>query len=210
MTRHIYITGADGVGKTTQVDRLEARLRQSTTVNRVWLRFPVVTSLPLLLYARLFGYTRYRVVEGVRVGAWEFHRSRLLRSVFPWAQYFDTLVHAGLKVYLPLLRGQRLLFERYALDVLVDLMVAIGDYNLHRRPVGRLLLRLVPKQTHVVILDAPEEVIRDRRADVRHDPVLDARLQAYRALARDLFLLRIISLESIELVAAQIEMAVGE
>jgi hypothetical protein len=181
----IYVTGADGVGKTTQVDRLEARLRAlgGRPVRRVWLRFPVLLSAPLLAYARLTGLTRYEHVAGHRVGAWRFSGSRVMTSVFPWAQWLDTLVLSLPRLWWPLLRGERLLIERHAIDVLVDLMTALEDPNLPERPVGRRILALVPRDTIVVILDAPYETVRARRVELDADPMLESRLLAFRALA---------------------------
>jgi hypothetical protein len=181
----IYVTGADGVGKTTQADRLEARLRDlgDRPVRRVWLRFPVLVSAPLLAYARLAGLTRYERVAGRRVGVWRFAGSKLMTSVFPWAQWLDTLVFSLPRVSWPLMRGNRLLIERHAIDVLVDLMTALEDPMLPERPVGRRLLALVPRNTRVVILDAPYETVRARRQELEADPMLEARLLAFRALA---------------------------
>jgi len=183
--RHYYITGVDGIGKTTQVNRLERRLANERT-HRVWLRFPFVISLPLLVYARFFGFTRYEVFDGVRVGAWEFHRSALLRTLFPITQYLDTVLLSIGKVWVPLLLGRTMLFERYALDVMVDMMVATGRPALHRGLLGYLFTRLIPRHTVVVILDAPVKQLRSRRPDLKHDRLMEARAQAYAVISRHL------------------------
>jgi len=184
MNRHIYVTGIDGVGKTTQVDRLVSRLTPQFRMRRVWLRFPVLVSLPLLVYARIRGHTVYTTDGGVRVGSWEFQDSRLLRSCFPWAQLIDTVLLGAARTCLPRLLGYTLVFERYALDVLVDVMAATKDMTLHRRPVGLCFAALVPKGTRVVILDAPVGEVRLRRADLRIDPALETRARIYRGLAQ--------------------------
>ena len=181
----IYLTGADGVGKTTQADRLQARLHtvDSRAVRRVWLRFPVLLSAPLLAYARLAGMTRYERVAGQRVGEWRFAGSKVMTTLFPWAQWLDTMALSLPRVWWPLVRGNRLLIERHAIDVLVDLMTALDDPTLPERPVGRRLLALVPRNTRVMILDAPYETLRTRRVELRADPMLEARALAFRALA---------------------------
>lgn len=184
MTHHYYITGVDGIGKTTQVDLLTKRLT-TKRVHRVWIRFPALVSLPLLVYARLRGFTRYETTDGVRVGAWEFHRSPLLRLAFPLAQYLDTFLLSVPLVWLPQMLGRTLLFDRYALDVLVDTMVAIGDPNLHRTLVGRAMLRLIPAGTKLAVLHAPSEEVRLRRPDLLLDPLLARRSEAYKTLADD-------------------------
>lgn len=203
MSRHYYITGVDGIGKTTQVDRLERHLSDRRT-HRVWLRFPIVLSLPLLVYARLFGFTCYETFDGVRVGAWEFHRSALLRTLFPIAQYVDTVLHSIGKVWLPMMRGRTLLFERYAIDVLVDTMVATGQSSLYQGLLGNLFLRLVPRRTHIVILDAPVPQIRQRRRDLLHDPAIEARARAYVDVARHLRCSVIPAEDAVDVVEASI------
>jgi len=207
MKRHYYITGVDGIGKTTQVDRLEQRLAKVAPTHRVWLRFPVLFSFPFLVYARLFGFTRYAVIDGVRVGAWEFHRSSLLTVLFPWVQLIDTIIYSLPKVWWPLLRGKTLLFERYALDILVDLMAATGNFQLHTHLIGQLFLNLIPKGTQIIILDAPIAEIRKRRADLEHDPAIIRRVQAYQKLAHHLNLKVVAAHRSITEVEHQIQEA---
>src|SRR5690606_7632578 len=140
-------------------------------------------SLPLLIYARLSGFTRYEIIDGVRIGAWEFYRSPLLRFCFPLTQLVDTVLLSIPKVWIPLLFGKNLLIERFALDVLVDVMVATRQDAFHMSRLGRLFIRLVPKGTRVVLLQAPAEAIRRRREDLRSDPQLEQRARASEDLA---------------------------
>lgn len=204
MKQHYYITGVDGVGKTTQMDRLEAKLAETHDVKRVWLRFPVLFSFPLLVYARLFGYTKYQTVDGVRVGAWEFYRSRLLKTLFPWTQLLDTLIIGFFKVQIPRLQGKTLLFERYALDILVDVMVALGTNSLHKKLVGKLFLGLLPERTRVTILDAPEDVIRQRRPDLRYDTALQPRLYLFRDLTAEFAFHKVNASQPVDAVTANL------
>lgn len=185
-SRFIYITGCDGTGKTTQAELLlsylEAMGRQP---QHLWLRFPFFLTLPLLAYARWRGYSWYEETDGVRHGYWDFRNSWLLRKLLPWLLLADASLAALVKVDLPLMRGRTLVCERFVLDMLVDLAVAFNDPDFHLRMPGRLFLRLLPGRAMIIILDVDVETIRQRRADLRVDRRLSARLGAFRCLARD-------------------------
>lgn len=207
MTRHYYITGIDGIGKTTQVDLLQQQLVGQRT-HRVWLRFPMICSLPLLIYARLTGLTRYETFDGVRVGAWEFYRSPILRTLFPFTQYLDTFIISVAKVWIPLLLGKTLLFERFALDVLVDVMVATRRDTLHTSLLGRLYIRLIPQRTLVVIMKAPVETVRQRRADLHSDPLIEQRAATFEDITHHFGYAAVQADQPIHEVAASIHRAV--
>lgn len=187
--RFIYITGCDGTGKTTQAERLLVRLRRVGIEPRhLWLRFPFFLTLPLLVYARLRGCSWYEEQNGVRQGYWDFRPSWLLRNLFPWVLLLDATLAALVKVYLPLWLGRTIVCERFVLDMLVDLAVALDDPEFHRRLPGRLYVRLLPQEASITILDLDAETIRARRADLEVDKQLDARLRAFRSLASRLSL----------------------
>jgi hypothetical protein len=185
----IYITGADGTGKTTRAQFLLQRLQYcNIRCNHLWLRFPFFFSLPLLAYARWRGYSWYEVCNGVRHGYWDFEHSLVLRTMFPWIFLLDATLAALLRVYLPLCFGATIVCERFVLDMLVDLAVALNNPAFHRDLPGLLYLRLLPPRSKTVILDLDGDTIRERRQDLQYDRRLDARLEMYRRLASDLSL----------------------
>ena len=183
----IYLAGADGTGKTTRARAIADWLGQHGVRCRyVWFRWPHMLSLPLLGYCRLRGLTRYRVIDGIRYGSWEFHRSRLVSALFPWLWLLDTAVVALVRVYVQRWRGFTVICDRFAYDALVDLMLAVDDDRLFTRAVGRLFLRLVPKNGLVLVLDADEAALRERKADLTHDYRLTRQREFYLRLARHL------------------------
>jgi thymidylate kinase len=180
----IYITGADGTGKSTQAQLLLEHLQcNGVRCRHLWLRFPFCLSLPLLAFARWRGYSWYEETEGVRHGYWDFCGSWLMRVVFPWVLLVDASIAGLFRVHLPLLLGETVVCERFVLDMLVDLAVAFSDCSIYVNLLGRLFTSLLPGDARVVVLDLDADTIRERRPDLQSDKRLDARLQAFRHLS---------------------------
>lgn len=186
MGRLIYITGADGTGKSTQARLLIQHLQgRGIRCRHLWLRLPCFFSLPLLAYARWRGYSWHKVTDGVDHGYWDFRSSWGLRTLLPWVLLLDAALAAVGKVYIPLWLGKTIVCERFVLDMLIDLTIAFDDCRLHHRLPGRLYPRLIPRDATIIVLDLDAETIRERRADLRPDRRLEARLSAFRRLSAD-------------------------
>ena len=89
MASIISFSGPDGVGKSTLAEATTAELRRlGLRAKKVWFRWPLLLSAPLVLYGRLRNlYERDDVNK--RRGPRAFSRSRWLSSIFPWAQAAD-------------------------------------------------------------------------------------------------------------------------
>ena len=185
--RLICIIGADGTGKTTVArDVMDALERRGVHCHYTWFRFQHLLSLPLLAYCRLAGLIHYVYADGTRYGGWEFYRSRIMKRIAPWLVGLDAWVLGLVRVRLPLWRGETVVCDRFVYDTLVDLMVATRDGRVHHRLVGRLLLKIVPRDAPVVCLDLPEGIILARRPSMAHDPHLSLRRRYYLELAGEL------------------------
>jgi hypothetical protein len=204
--RFFYITGCDGTGKTTQAKLLLAHLEeQGIPAQHLWMRFPFFFTLPLLVYARLRGFSWYEEHNGIRQGYWDFHRSWLLRNLVPWILLLDAALAAVGKVYFALWRGKTIVCERFVLDMLVDLEIALRDPGLHRRLPGRLFLRLLPQDARIAILELDPDTLRSRRADLRIDRRLEDRVAAFRRLIMDQSLTSLSSHMSIDRLSREIQ-----
>ena len=182
--RFIYITGCDGAGKTTQAQLMIARLRaEGQKVRHVWLRFPFLLSVPLLIYARWRGLSWSEKTNGVRHGYWDFSRSILLRSLLPLLLFGDACLAGAIRIYLPLLLGRTVVCERFVLDMIADLTVAYGDLSFLTSYQARLYLRLIPPESAITILEVDEKTIRNRRPDLESDRRLTERLELYKKIA---------------------------
>ncbi|MBK9944787.1 MAG: thymidylate kinase-like protein [Kouleothrix sp.] len=150
----------------------------------LWLRFPFFVSIPLLVYARLRGYSWHEESPEGRHGYWDFGRSRLLRSVLPWLLVLDAWLAAVRRVYIPLWDARPIVCERFVIDMLVDLAVAFDDVALHQTLPGQLLVRLIPHEAVVIVLDLDAQTVRARRADLIEDRRLEAKLAMFRQVSQ--------------------------
>lgn len=185
----IYITGCDGTGKTTQSALMLQKLRrQGVEPRHLWLRFPFLTSIPLLAYARWRGYSHYEEIvsevgKSVRHGYWDFEQSWLLRAFLPWFMVVDVLIAAIRKVYIPLWQGQTIVCERFALDTAIDLSIGLSEPEfIHKMP-GKLFLQVIPDLDRIAVLDLSDQLARHRRHDLASDRRLAQRLSSYREMA---------------------------
>jgi thymidylate kinase len=208
--RFIYLTGCDGTGKSTQVELLVNWLKQEDVkVSHLWLRFPFFFSLPFLVYARLRKFSWVEVHAGIRYGYWDFRSSWLMKHLFPWVYFLDAALASCWNVYIPLWAGATIVCERFVLDMIVDLSIALADSEFHASMVGHLFQKLLPKQSQIILLSLNASTIRSRRHDLVWDRTLEGRIQAYQNIAQANGIGVISSVESMQTVHRQISHQIG-
>ncbi len=183
---NIYITGTDGSGKTTILNDIEFEFESQLKLTKhVWIRSPKILSKPLMAYCRLVGLTKYKTLNGIRYGKHEFYKSTFVSWIFPIMQLIDFRI----KWYFEkkkIKSEEVLLFDRFSLDTLADLMVDTRRMNLHRTWIGRSFIDLIPENTKILIPQVKEETIRNRKKDTLHDEHLSYKIQVYKILSKDL------------------------
>lgn len=182
----ICIIGPDGTGKTTQAKLLVERLRkEGINCEYRWLRFYHFLSLPLLALARLMGLSEVKTLSsGRKIGYHYFYKSKAISKLYPVFLFLDTLIFAILKVYIPIkLFKKTIICDRFVYDTLVDLMVSTGNYEIYNSIIGKLFVKLIPKNSKTIMLMADEDVLRQRRDDVREDKTLNLKIKLYRELS---------------------------
>jgi glycosyltransferase involved in cell wall biosynthesis/thymidylate kinase len=182
----VVLSGVDGAGKSTQImllrDHLEAR---GLSVGTLWCRWdpllakPAVALLGLLARARRPGRVRAAGRPEVRRSI----RARLLRRRPAWLAWRALMVvDYGLRLAPAVRRARRendvLLLDRYWHDVMVDF--SFGG-PLHEPPA--LLRRLLPPAHGVIVLDLPEAVALERKAEAADVVYLSERRRLYREAA---------------------------
>jgi thymidylate kinase len=197
--RVFYLTGPDGSGKTVFLKKIEDYYVQKNIETRhIWLRSPKILSRPLMAYCRIVGLTNYKFVDGVRYGKHEFYRSKFVSWLFPILQLID-FKFKWFVIKNKLTRNEVLLFDRFALDTLADLMVDTHRFNLHKRKIGRMFLEDIPKNTTVIVLNVNEDEIRNRKLDTLYDSLLPDKIEVYKILARDLKMMVVDNNSSLEI-----------
>ena len=186
MSVYYYIAGSDGSGKTTLLKDLEIELnKKGCSTRHVWIRSPKILSKPLMAYCRLIGLIKYTTIGGVEYCKRELFRSRFVSYIFPILQLIDFKI----KWYFQKIKinmEDTVLFDRFSLDTLADLMVDTKRMDLHKSWIGREFLRLVPEHNRIIILKADEEVIRKRKLDTLYDEQLKDKIMVYKLLSEDL------------------------
>lgn len=181
----ICITGIDGVGKTTHVNLIIEHLREKgIKCQYKWLRFHHLFSLPFLAFCRVAGYTRLSTLGNSQKCSYhEFYKSRFISTVYPWILFIDTFLFTTIKVYVPMFFGISIVCDRFVYDTLIDLEVATKDHEIYKKPVGKLFLKLIPKNAHFVMLDLDKSTIFSRRPELKDDLTFDKRYDMYRNYA---------------------------
>ncbi len=175
--RLIYLAGLDGSGKTTQAERF-VRSPEGENGRWVyrWVRWePFLTGPLMALARRLLPGGRRRGGERPRddagyedftQGKQKLFRRRWLRELWTLAVLLEYLPQAWWRAGPPLIRGRRVLCDRYLPDLWVDLAMNFGEgadgvRRLARHPVGRLF----PPVAHMVFLDVTPETGFNRKQD---------------------------------------------
>jgi thymidylate kinase len=167
----ICITGIDGVGKTTHVNLILEHLREKgIKCQYKWLRFHHLFSLPLLAFCRVAGYTRLSTLGNSQKCSYhEFYKSRFVSATYPWILFFDTFLFTTIKVYIPMFFGTSIVCDRFVYDTLIDMAVATKDNEIYKTPVGKLFLKLIPKNARFVMLGLDKSIIFSRRSELKDD-----------------------------------------
>lgn len=181
----ICVMGIDGSGKTTHVNLILEHLREKgVKCQYKWLRFHHLLSLPLLAFCRVAGYTRLSTLGNFQSCSYhEFYKSKFVSVVYPWILFFDTYLFTTVKVYIPMYFGISIVCDRFVYDTLIDTSVATKDHDIYKKSVGKLFLKLIPKNSHFVMLDLDKSLIFSRRPELKYDLTFDERYKLYQKYA---------------------------
>jgi len=186
-TKLICIIGPDGTGKTTQAELLTKKFQQDGVKCKYqWLRFYHFFSLPLLLVAKMMKLSEVVTLpSGKKVGYHYFWKSRFISTIYPILLLVDTFIIINIKVYFPLkFLKKRIICDRFIYDTIVDLMISTNNPNLLNTKIVGYFSRLIPKKSITFLLLSNEEILRERREDIKYDKLLKLKIDYYKILAR--------------------------
>ena len=183
MEKVICIVGSDGAGKTTIarcfVNEIEKR---GQSVACVWMRFNNFFSKVLLAFARIYGYSHFKYVSGIKMGFHDFEKVWWLRWPFAFLQMIDVNIAAWLKLH-TYRKSEVLVFERSAWDTLSDVMADTGIRELDRTWIGRGIVKAFNKKSTVFWIDRDMTLIRKSRIELNEDYKLNVKIANYQSMA---------------------------
>lgn len=183
----VFLTGVDGSGKTTHARYLiEEMKKHGIKARRVWMRGRglVFVSLPLLALCRLVGLTKVQELpSGHKVSEYHFFDNNAISRLWPWVQLIESIIATVYLVFIPSLFVKFIVVDRGVLDTLVDLCVDIRNDALIDTT-GRLFVRLLPKNSLVIILDVSEKISMSRKKEIPNLIYLLSRRRIYHRLSR--------------------------
>lgn len=180
----IFITGADGVGKSSIARWLVERLMaQGTRAGLVWSRFGNFLSKPFLALTRLSGHNFYKTFDGVLFGFHNFENLYGFRYLFALMQAIDVNIAALKNIRSAKKRYNVLVCERGPWDTLADVIADTGLDNIYDGVLSRLFTAQVRDGTKVILVKRSKENIFQSRPELIHDYKLDRKLDIYNHLA---------------------------
>lgn len=184
----IYICGPDGAGKSTQAILLIENLKQRGMIFEYrWLRFHHFFSLPLLFIARLMGLSSVKTLKtGEKIGCHYFYKSNTISKLYPILLFLDTLLFTTIKLYIPkILFKKNILCDRFIYDTIVDVMISTGKDQFQHVKIMKLFLSLIPKDSKTILLVTNEEILKNRRNDIKFDRTIGLKIELYRKIASE-------------------------
>lgn len=163
----IVFSGVDGSGKTTQAKLLKTFLNSKHVKARVfWFRWTAFFSYYLYLYAILTRRTLRVKVGDRKLKIHIFYMDGALGKLYPTFQLIDFwLKYFALMVYIKIKRIHVVIFDRFILDLIVDLLWETRNHTIFRNMLLRILIGKMMKW-RTIIFTAEIPTVVNRKTDV--------------------------------------------
>jgi len=180
----VYLFGIDGAGKTTHIALLMKYCRESKMKFRyVWLRWAAFFSYPLLALCKLLGYTKSIHTATGKIIIHSFYRNKAIARLWTWIFSLDFVLHTFIRITAPMKLGFSILCDRFVIDAMVDLIIE-SRINIFRILPGRILIRLLPENSILIMLDVEEVEALRRKRDIPCISYVIARRRLYKMFSR--------------------------
>ena len=182
----INVTGIDGSGKTTMARFLTKQLRSEDVKTRyVWIK-----SLHTLAYliSRIFESRGWhRLVKNPNntiVSRFELPNSRSAEKIWSIIEFISILPWIIVKVNLAIFFGFTVVSDRYTIDSIISIAMRTRSPSFVESFLGKLLLRMIPKEAAVIYLDVDLDTVLKRKHDIEYTAdEIQGQIVLYRLLA---------------------------
>jgi thymidylate kinase len=181
----ICLVGGDGTGKTAHATKIIEELRvKGKNCRYAWFGQPYLLSYPFMFLCNKLGYTKNHTLPNrIVCQEHQYYKNKALASVWPWIQLFDLSVLVLFRVCVPVWRGTTVVCDRFVHDALVELTTDVGDKELYRKRIGRLILALKPSFVFIIRLNVNAQTAFARRNDVPDERFLRVRRDNYQIIS---------------------------
>ncbi|MCL6589051.1 MAG: hypothetical protein K6U80_03775 [Firmicutes bacterium] len=206
----IVVTGVDGSGKSTQIQKLLAYLRdRSLSCGLIWLRWAPFLLKPVGFLTRRFVVRGQDDSLNEREVQLQSKKERLFANKFLKTAYFglgffDYWVTSMAKIGWAALHFRHLLFDRYFFDFVIDQSVNFNWNEEKTLQTIRSLSRFFPRVELVIYIDIAPEIAIERKNDIPNLAFLEKRINKYRYLGGKLHWAVIDGGQPVEQVAAEV------
>lgn len=187
MARYVILVGADGSGKTTQAEWLVHLLKsKGYKVRYAWIRSQHTLAYLISKLLAPLGWRRsFQNPNGILVSRFEVRNGSFAKKVWPIIEFVSVIPNIILKIKLPLLLGYRVISDRCTIDTTVSIALTTQNVNFANSFLGRLLLKMLPKERVIIFLDADASTVLHRKPDVINSiNEIDNMIALYRMIAK--------------------------
>ena len=181
MCKIICFSGIDGSGKSSHARLIFKELKANgIRCKYKWLRYTNFFSLiPLTLYHTYIRTPNSPKTQISFSSETHFQTSTVINTLWTFFQLMDALLFSARYVYLPALLGYTLILDRFIVDTLVDIAFSLKNQSLLSSKLGKLFVRIIPKNSLVMIFDVDENIAISRKNDISEIDYLVLRRKLY-------------------------------
>jgi len=184
--RTLCLCGIDGAGKTTIANELARQFFANKRVWMVWFRWRALFTYILYFYSRIRGLTleklNPRTGERDKIHIW--HKDPFLRRFYIWFIFTDMLLHYIIIMLIAKIRRvDILIFDRFFIDSLIDVVYEVKDSNLFRSVAAEVMYSIIKNIDLCVILDMEPTTAFSRKKDILNLSEITVKRKLYLLLA---------------------------